>query len=447
MAQPISAVSVARPTPSQESSRRWLPAILIAFFLVGIVAVVVVWWLVGQNNSQARGEIESDLSALVVPSEVEPTYTLLLLADYPIAQVWQEALQRGASQSAFALWMSGGVRPDRDAITDLITLAQVWRSTSGNEAAALLYAAADVARISPELNDRERAEFMLEIGKALRALNLEAAAVTEWRQASILAHYGPEMPSLYRATLLYDLGSLYSEVGAERLATDARDAVAQVGRDSGVIIVPERVSLPTAAERPAEPEDLLAMRDLRRRAAEEAVRQLGSPNEAQAFALLGDALTAEGTRHRAWVNEQLQAGLPRDVQAALLLYHIDYLQKERVLAWGLGGDHLAAWTERRAEIEISLHDAWNLLEIVRLDQSIQGGDQALATLGQRDWWATRLVQWRLGRDPILDTTQVVASMMPNNADPSGAQSLRLDWIQERFWRVPQEYVGTNRLPE
>ncbi len=447
MAQPVSTVVGSAPRPPASISQSWLPAIVVALLMVGLLAAVMVWWLIGQSTTRVRGTVETDLAALMKPELVEPTYTLLLLADYPVEQVWQEALQRGESDSAFALWMAGGVRPDREAIADLMTLAQVRRGTSGNEAAALLYAAADVTRLSPELDDRARAEFILQIGKDLRALGLEAAAVTEWRQASILAHYGPGMPPLYRATLLYDLGTLYSQVGAEQLAAQARAQVAQVGNDSGIIIVPERVQLPTAEQLPAEPEELVTMRAWRRQAAEEAVRHIGSPVEAQAFAVVSEAMTNEGRRHREWFNAQLQAGLPRDVQAALLVYHINYLQKERVLAWGLGGAHLANWGAKRAEIEISLHDAWNLLEIVRLDQSIQAGDQTMATLGQRDWWATRLVQWRLGRDPILEPQTVVASMVPNNADGTGNEMLRLDWIQERFWRVPREYVGTNKLPE
>lgn len=445
MAQPVS--SVVSSAPQQNTSQSWLPAIFVAFLMVGLISAVVVWWLVQQSTTRVRGTIETNLAALMKPELVEPTYTLLLLADYPVEQVWQEALQRGESDSAFALWMAGGVRPDREAIADLMTLAQVRGMDSANEAAALLYAAADVTRLSPELDDRERAEFILQIGKDLRALGLEAAAVTEWRQASILAHYGPGMPPLYRATLLYDLGTLYNEVGAEQLAAQARAQVAQVGNDSGIILVPERVQLPTADQLPPEPEELVTMRAWRRQAAEEAVRQLGTPLEPQAFSVLSEALTAEGRRHREWINEQLQAGLPRDVQATLLVYHIGYLQKERVLAWGLGGTHLAPWGDKQAEIEISLHDAWNLLEIVRLDQSIQAGDQVAATLGQRDWWATRLVQWRLGRDPILEPQKVVVSMVPNNADATGNEMLRLDWIQERFWRVPREYVGTNKLPE
>jgi hypothetical protein len=445
MAQPVS--SVVQPIPRENSTHSWLPALFIAFLLVGLVAAMGVWWLVAQNSTRARGVVESDLTAMIKPEQVEPLYTLLLLADYPTEQVWQEALQRGETESAFALWMASGVRPDAEMVGDLLALATIRADTSGNEAAALLYAAADVARLSPELDDRQRAEFILQIGKDLRALGLEGAAVTEWRQASILAHYGPAMPPLYRATLLYDLGTLYSEVGAEQLAERARAQVAQVGNDSGIIIVPERVPLPTADMLPREPEDLVTMRQWRRQMAEEAVRHIGGPVEAQAFAMVSEALEAEGRRHREWVNEQLQAGLPRDVQAALLVYHIGYLQKERVLAWGLGGAHFATWDAKQAEIEISLHDAWNLLEIVRLDQSIQGGDALAATLSQRDWWATRLVQWRLGRDPILDPQQVVASMLPNNADPTGNELLRLDWIQERFWRVPREFVGTNRLPE
>lgn len=445
MAQPVT--SVVQPIPRENSTQSWLPALFIAFLIVGVVAVLGVWWLMGQNSARARGTIETDLTALMKPEAVEPLYTLLLLADYPTEQVWQEALQRGKNESAFALWMASGVRPDAEMIGDLLILADVRAATSGSEAAALLYAAADVARLSPELDDRQRAEFILQIGKALQQLGLEGAAVTEWRQASILAHYGPAMPPLYRATLLYDLGTLYSDVGAEQLAERARAQVAQVGTDSGIIVVPERMPLPTADMIPAEPEDLITLRQWRRQAAEEAVRQLGGPVEAQAFAMVSEALANEGQRHREWINEQLQAGLPRDVQAALLVYHIGYLQKERILSWGLGGEHLANWDAKQAEIEISLHDAWNLLEIVRLDQSIQGGDSLVATLSQRDWWATRLVQWRLGRDPILDPQQVVASMLPNNADPTGNELLRLDWIQERFWRVPREYVGTNRLPE
>ncbi len=443
MHQPI---SVARPIPSS-APRSWLPSIIIAVTIVGVLAALGVLWVVRQSTVRARGNIQTDLTTLITPEKVIPAYTLLLLADYPTDQVWQEALQRGESDTALAMWLAGSVRPDSESIADLITLSQVRRPRSGDQAATLLYAAADVARLSPELDDRQRAEFLLQIGKDLRDLGLSPEAVTEWRQASVLAHYGPRMPQLYRATLLFDLAKLYEAVGAERLAGQARAQVAQVGRDSGVIVVPTPIALLTAATLPPEPDDLIALRDLRRRAAEEAVRQVGGPVEAQAFALLNDALKNESAAHQGWISEQLQAGHPRDVQAALLLYHIEFLQRQRALAWGLGGQHFAEWTARRTEIDLRLHDAWNALEIVRIDQSIQNGSQTDATLAQRDWWATRLVQWRLSRDPMLDAEGVVVSMTPNNADGAGNETLRLDYIQGRFWRVPREYVGTNTLPE
>lgn len=118
-----------------------------------------------------------------------------------------------------------------------------------------------------------------------------------------------------------------------------------------------------------------------------------------------------------------------------------------MLAWGIGGEQFSAWYERRAEIELDLHEAWDALELVRLDQSIREGSQERATLAQRDWWATRLIQARLTRDPTLDIEQVISSMLPNNADAAGDEMLRLDWIEGRFWRIPQEYVGTNQLPD
>jgi len=90
MAHPIS--SVVGSVAQRDSSKSWLPAIFVAFLMVGLVAAVAVWWLVGQSSTRARGTIEIDLTALMKPDLVEPTYTLLLLADYPIEQVWQEAL-------------------------------------------------------------------------------------------------------------------------------------------------------------------------------------------------------------------------------------------------------------------------------------------------------------------------------------------------------------------
>lgn len=402
-------------------------------------------WLRQQSQTRASGTIETDLLALVQPRQVAPVLALMALADYPADQVWQEPLRQGQWHGALALWLFGPVRADRESAYILIELADAQRERDADDAAAALRAAADVVRLSPELSDRERAELLVMIGKKLRGLGLASAAVTEWQQASILAHYGPSMPALYRATLLQDLAVLYKQVGARSLEARAREDSAQVGA-TGELVVPDRIVLDTEAL-PAQPPDLQAARDQRRAAAEAAARALGTPDEAARYADLRNALSAEGLYHRTWITNELRMEHPREVQAALLVYHINWLQRERLLAWGFGGPHFPTWVERRARIEQDLHDAWDALELVRLDQSIREGVAERATLAQRDWWARRLVQARLSRDPGLDVTAVVASMVPNNADQAGGALLRLDWIQGRFWRVPREYVGTNQLPE
>lgn len=433
-------------SPPKRTTTPWLPALGLALLMLTLLAAVGGMWLLNESRRQANAQIETDLLRVANPAKVPPHLALLMLADYPADQVWQEPLRQQQGEAALAMWLFGPVRSDRVSIDNLLTLAEAQTDQSPDAAAALFLTAADMVRLSPELSDRERADLLVAIGRSLHALGLTQAAVTEWRQASILAHHGPSMPALYRATLLHDLAVLYKQVGARRLEARAREASAQVGTASGVLAIPERILLDTE-DLPPEPPDLLAAREQRRAAAQETARVLGSPSESVAYSILREALSTEGLLHRTWIAAELQAGHPREVQAALLLFHINWLQRERMLAWTYGGDEFPTWVERRDQIEAALHEAWDALEVVRMDQSIREGVQERATLAQRDWWATRLIQARLLRDPALDVSEVSASMLPNNADPAGETLLRLDWMQERFWRVPREYVGTNRLPE
>lgn len=422
-----------------------MKSIIIALGIVLLFSFMALYWF-SRVNQPTNADIERELMVLLAQAQVPPDLVLLILADYPSAQVWEEALEREQWEAALAIWLFSPVRSDRQSIEHLLELADAQEQDKPDAAASYLLAAADVTRISPELNDRERAELIVTIGKKLYSLGLAVAAVTEWRQASILAHYGPSMPAMYRATLLHDLALLYKQAGAERLEASARENAAQVNTNSSAVAVPERIILDTE-DLPSEPAPLQAARDKRRLTAQQAVKELESNLEDFAYKQLRDALSAEALLQRQWVTEELREPHPREVQAALLLAHINWLQRTRMLAWGIGGEQFSAWYERRAQIELDLHEAWDALELVRLDQSIREGSQERATLAQRDWWATRLIQARLTRDPTLDIEQVISSMLPNNADAAGEEMLRVDWIEGRFWRIPQEYVGTNQLPD
>lgn len=412
--------------------------------LLPIVAVVVLW-LALTSPRRVRGPLPQDIIAVVPTQQVPPALALMMLADYPADQVWEEAARLGQWQGALITWLFGPLHSDRDSLETLVRFADAAAPSDPKSAGALLLAAEDVVRISPELSDRDRADSLLVIGERFSAIGLEREAVQAWRQASILAHYSPSLPAFYRAGLLHDLAVRYQAVGADRLAAEASENSEQVGGAIPVLAVPERVILDTEAL-PPEPEALLAARE-RRRIAAQAAAQLMASDSTAGYQELRSSMSAEGMLHRSWVEESLAAATTNEQRAALLLYHIIWLQRERLLAYGFGGDQFPTWEARRVQIDGSLHEAWNQLEEVRLNQSLQAGSQERATLAQRDWWATRLVQSRLGRDPMLDQASIISSMQPNNADGAGGEGLRLDWIQERFWRVPRDAVGTNRLPE
>jgi hypothetical protein len=405
------------------------------------------WLLHNAGQARARSSIETDLLALVALPRVSPSLALLALADYPAEQVWQEPLRDGQWDGALAMWLAGSLRSDRETVGGLLALATPATSRNPNAAAACLRAAADVVRLSAELDDRERADWLVTIGKGLRDLGLPDAAMSEWRQALILAHHSPTLPLMYRATLLHDLALLYGEVGAGNMVVQPENA----GVAGNPSVTPDNLQAPLAREMaalPAEPEPLLMARERRRAAAASAARALlQGPDAPIAYAELVNALHAERVLHEQWMTEQLQADPSSEVEVALWLYQINWLQRERMLAWGVGGEHFSEWTARRAQIELSLHEAWEALQAIKMEQSVSSGVQGEATLLQRAWWATRLVQTRLLRDPAAEEAAIVAAMRPNNADGAGGATLRLDSIQGRFWRIPREYVGTERLPE
>lgn len=425
----------------------WLRILLLSLAIVLLVVVVGTIWLIARRPPTANPIIEQDLTALVRPEQIPQRLVLLALADYPPNQVWQEAINAGDLEGAYGLWLYGPPASDSVDLEAMFTLAERFRTVEPDRSASLLLAASDVARLSPELSDRARAQYLIAAGHGLVALGLPAAAVTEWRQASLLAHFSPELPPLVRATLLQELFLAYEEVGASRLAAAAQSQVSQVGSATGVLPVPSPAPLETAT-RPDFPPELEALQSRRRQLAIEAALALEAGQDpALLLAALADVAEQEGLARRQWVAEMIQSAPSRAVQAALLLDHVGWLQRERLLASGAAGEQFAGWIGRRPTIERAQHESWDALEVVRLDQSLGLGQQQEATLAQRDWWASRLVQGRMARDPLLDHEEIRRSMIPNNADEAGRERLRLDWQDGRYWRLPRENVGTNRLPE
>ncbi len=435
--------------PERRGANPWERAIAIAALLVLLAGLLGGWWLLRGVPPRDRTAIEPNLLALIEPSGVPPYLVLMVLSDYPADQVWQEALRAGEWDGALATWLFGPLRPDRSAIEALLALAEAQGPTGPDDAAAYLLAAADLARLSPELGDRERAELLLGVGERMSALGARGAATEEWRQADIVARFAPALPALYRATLLHDLAALYRGVGDRGREARALEQAAQAGRSGPPLAAPERPLLETG-DVPEPPDPLLAAQAARRAAAEAAGQALqgGEPTLiAAAYADLRNALDAEEAAHSAWIEPLLAAAPTLEGRAALLIHQIEWLQRARLLALGVGGDPFAGWATRLPALEAALHDSWEALEATRLEQSVATGRQQDATLAQRDWWATRLLHARLGHDPALDQTSLIASMRPNNADGAGDTMLRLDWIAGRFWRVPRDSVVSSRLPE
>lgn len=410
-----------------------------------VVAVAGGLWGWVQRAQRAQAAIETDLLRTVEPSGVPPSLALLALADYPAEQVWQAPVQQEEWDGALAMWLFGPAQPDRTSVDRLLTLAQAEARGAPDDAAALLLAAADVTRISPELTDRDRADLLVLLGIRMEELGLSASAVSEWRQAEILAHHSPTLQPHYRATLLQTLSTLYQQAGAGTLAVRAREAVAQVGTGGAPLVVPEMAPLEQAAL-PEQPAELRVARERRRVAALQAGVALNGGTAEGAYTELRDALVAERQLHEAWIAAQLSQEPPLAVRAELLLYQIEWLQRERMLALGFGGEAFADWRDRQVATEAELSATWDALEAVRIAQGLQDGNRERATLAHRDWWAARLVQARLARDPGALPETILASMRPNQADEAGGASLRLDWIAGRPWRLPREWVGRD-LPE
>ena len=442
---PLVANTLALP-PSTTESHSWLKATGLALVLVLALGALAGAWAWSHRQPRAHASIETNLLATIESAQISPHLALRVLADYPAEQVWQEPMAQEQWEGALAAWLFGPAQPDHASIEMLLRLAQAQASSAPDDAATYLLAAADVARISPELTDRERADFLVLIGERMAQIGLRSAAMAEWHQARMLAQHSPTLQPMVRATFFQTLANSYRWIDAEVLAEEARKAATQVGTASVPVAEPER-TLPDTAAPPDEPADLRTARERRRIAALQTALALNGGTGEGAYEELREALTAEGALHRAWIAEQLNAELPLPQKAGLLQYHIQWLQRERMLAAGAGGEEFSAWTTRREEIGAELHEAWNALEQVRLEQGIAGAAREQATLAHRDWWAARLVQARLGRDPGLHQEEILASMRPNQADEAGGAELRLDWVQGRFWRLPREWVGHAELPE
>ena len=153
-------------TPPKRKRQSWLKAIIIALGIVLLFSLIVLFAF-SRVNQSTKSDIEPDLMLLLAPAQVPPDLALLILADYPPDQVWQEVLERSQWEAALATFLFAPVRSDSQSIEHLLELAEAQQQDKPDAAASYLLAAADVTRISPELDDRRRAELIVTIGKKL----------------------------------------------------------------------------------------------------------------------------------------------------------------------------------------------------------------------------------------------------------------------------------------
>lgn len=368
------------------------------------------------------------------PAAVRPVRVLDWLAGTDAAVVVNTTLDYNEASTAYALTLFAEDLGDPQRVHVLQQSAERMRETAPADAASLYVILGQAALVSPAFDDAGRAQVLLRTGDALFALRHKALALRDWQQASILARYGPGVPTQMRVQLLEDVAARLERAGEPARAAAAREHAAAAVSIVGGRVVP--VTLPTVepADWPEEVQPFLEQRRDQARIARTELDNGGTPD----WKMLEDALLAEEGAVQNWLAASVDEPLGRQER------YRRWIQQRRLIALGVFPPGAMPRIEaRRAALDQIVSGLWDQREPELEDRLADlPADEAVAA--RRAWLERRLFVHMLGGDPQADVLTLWHELDEINARLPDDARLRLvhqadEQIETRYWRLPIGY--------
>ncbi len=397
--------------------------------------------------------------AQVRNADLTPATVLLPLTGTSSVDALSAALDGGHWENAYALIAYDASMSDPARIGALLQLGSRYDAARDRHKAAWCYLyAARIAVLSPSLSDAVRADTLLQASTGLRAVGASSAARLMADQAFLVAQHSPELGRESQSRRLTQVGNAYAALGANDLATKAREianepvaSVVDAGTGSRVPFMVQPAELPASEE--------VRLATLTRMAAAKQLHDDVSgqdPNgpvdwPQDSLNQLRDALEQEDQARQAYYDQQT-AIAKGPAEIALMRERVNWLGLKHRIAEGAFGIALVPeWVKARSDIAVAWSDAWGeLWELTRAQVNAVPNAQAISQANQ-DVLRQMLLSVRWGwyqgatEKELHDELSEIAEALRKADIPS----LRLDSLtiagRTTDWLVPDESFGKNEL--
>jgi len=364
------------------SIRKWLFFILVSGFLIFVLAGIVAF---GAYFFTSRREVSlsawSNPIAHIETENVKPAPALLPLAGVPSSEAFNQALEAGGLESAYATLIFGLDLSERERVGSSLVLARRYAEAGNATKAKLCYRqASTIATLSPVLPDFARADAYLQVGRGLASLRERGEAKLNYDQAYTIALYSPYLKKVHRKSILDKLASAYEAIGESQRAKQALDQSAALDLEASDSTEPEpadkdRKSLLGRPKEPTlMPQEVAEAEAARREAAHNLsdylLSTLKQPPDSL-MANLAQALRTEDEARLSFYNTESAEPPMLSEKVAVAWHKVRWLTiKYQVASGGYGLSLVPEWEAQVAEIQSEMSKAYEDLYALHGEQVI-----------------------------------------------------------------------------
>lgn len=341
-------------------SNWFFTALIVAAAALTLIGLGLLGAYVYLSRQAADQPAWSDPRSAIQPKAVAPDLAALALAGESDDRVIRAALDAGEIETAYAGLATSVLLPDSLRAGHWLLLAERYREIAPERGILAVYAALDVAALSPALGDMARAEISLQAATRFVALQRPAEARLALAQAESIGRYSLTLLPAQRHSLLERVEVAYRNLGDEALASAVRKDLNSASAGPGVTIEPAPDLLAGLRGAITLPPPVVAAIAARQQAAAAmASRWLSAnPSARQRLAeALGQALLAEDAARRAFYD----AATDLSASDRLALWHdqVAWLSiKARAADGGFGVNLTPEWAADPEAIRRELADAY-----------------------------------------------------------------------------------------
>lgn len=388
----------------KETFRRLITSIAV-LLLVMLAAGLIVWGtiIVLASRQVTVSAKPTGLPINLRPHNIDAPLALQSLAGTSDIDIVAQALSQGKRDTALAILTFAHTPSDLQRASALLILAQDYATNGeGDKAAYCWRLLINLAILSTELHDYQKANLLLQAGAGMQSMGRWEEAEDAYDRVLEIARYSPMLQPPHRILLLNILAPKYAQL--DRPAK-AQEAIYAAGDPAPAGNPPRfNASLPVRSpyweESPAWAQVAASQAERRRLAgvyAAALAEKRATEEERQA---LSESLLAEDEAWNQWHEEQSQQAASLGQQSAVARAWVGWLLlKWRVASQGFGLSLIPEWEAQAKEIQSELRRAWEDDYTLRLELAASLPDPLAARQAVVDILLEEIKMGRLGLYP------------------------------------------------